>query len=168
MSSSIPLHHWYSSCFLLVWNSKKNQSVRILHTGSCPQSLVFESLDRARDLSVLHVQRLKSTDRPIRFSSRSVETKSTRMNSTGKTPKPSSQVKISTKFNTRPTMTKEKNSSTHRKNNVVAQKENFNTKTEEAKKKNLDETRAELEQKNEIVTEENQVSFGKFYSIVTI
>ncbi|CAF2710465.1 unnamed protein product [Rotaria sp. Silwood2] len=56
-SSIIPFHHWYSSCLLLVWTpssiSSKDSSVRILYTGACPQTLVFEALNRARHLEFL-------------------------------------------------------------------------------------------------------------------
>ncbi|CAF1224769.1 unnamed protein product [Rotaria magnacalcarata] len=58
-SSIIPLHHWYSSCLLLVWTpsskSGKDTLVRILYTGACPQTLVFEALNRVRHLEILHV-----------------------------------------------------------------------------------------------------------------
>lgn len=54
----IPLHHWYSSCSLLVWTptskSSKEPLVRILYTGACPQTLVFEALARGRHLEFLH------------------------------------------------------------------------------------------------------------------
>ncbi|CAF0725790.1 unnamed protein product [Adineta steineri] len=57
-SSMIPLHHWYSSCSLLVWTptskSSKDTIVRILYTGACPQTLVFEALNRVRHLEFLH------------------------------------------------------------------------------------------------------------------
>ncbi|CAF3466823.1 unnamed protein product [Rotaria socialis] len=56
--SIIPHHHWYSSCALLVWTptakSSKDSLVRILYTGACPQTLVFEALARARHLEFLH------------------------------------------------------------------------------------------------------------------
>ncbi|UJR13645.1 hypothetical protein I4U23_000657 [Adineta vaga] len=56
--SIIPLHHWYSSCNLLVWTptskSSKDTLVRILYTGVCPQTLVFEALARGRHLEFLH------------------------------------------------------------------------------------------------------------------
>ncbi|CAF3324183.1 unnamed protein product [Rotaria sp. Silwood1] len=56
--SIIPFHHWYSSCLLLVWTpsslSSKNNSVRILYTGACPQTLVFEALNKVRHLEFLH------------------------------------------------------------------------------------------------------------------
>ncbi|CAF1454047.1 unnamed protein product [Adineta steineri] len=56
--SIIPLHHWYSSCTLLVWTptskSTKDNLVRILYTGACPQTLVFEALARGRHLEFLH------------------------------------------------------------------------------------------------------------------
>ncbi|CAF3328543.1 unnamed protein product [Rotaria sp. Silwood2] len=56
--SIIPLHHWYSSCTLLVWTptskSTKDSLVRILYTGACPQTLVFEALARVRHLDLLH------------------------------------------------------------------------------------------------------------------
>jgi len=61
-SSIIPLHHWYSSCSLLVWTptskSSKDSLVRILYTGACPQTLVFEALDRVRHLEFLHESQL--------------------------------------------------------------------------------------------------------------
>jgi hypothetical protein len=57
-SSIIPLHHWYSSCSLLVWTpsskSSKDSLVRILYTGACPQTLVFEALGKVRHLEFLH------------------------------------------------------------------------------------------------------------------
>ncbi|CAF3956830.1 unnamed protein product [Rotaria sordida] len=56
--SIIPLHHWYSSCTLLVWTptskSNKDSLVRILYTGACPQTLVFEALTRVRHSDILH------------------------------------------------------------------------------------------------------------------
>lgn len=52
------MHHWYSSCSLLVWTptskSSKESLVRILYTGACPQTLVFEALNRGRNLDFLH------------------------------------------------------------------------------------------------------------------
>ncbi|CAF0751034.1 unnamed protein product [Rotaria sordida] len=57
-SSIIPFHHWYSSCLLLVWTpssiSSKDSLVRILYTGACPQTLVFEALNKVRHLEFLH------------------------------------------------------------------------------------------------------------------
>lgn len=65
----IPLDHWYSSCSLLVWTpsskSKKNQLVRILYTGVCPQTLIFEALARVQHLPFLHdFQHQTQTMRP--------------------------------------------------------------------------------------------------------
>ncbi len=66
-SSIIPLHHWYSSCSLLVWTpsskSNKDNLVRILYTGACPQTLVFEALERVRHLEFLHASQSQQTVR---------------------------------------------------------------------------------------------------------
>jgi hypothetical protein len=76
-SSIIPLHHWYSSCSLLVWTptaqSNKDSLVRILYTGACPQTLVFEALSRVRHLEFLHEsqKQLQQTSRTADIKTRS-------------------------------------------------------------------------------------------------
>ncbi|CAF0750388.1 unnamed protein product [Adineta ricciae] len=70
--SVIPHHHWYSSCLLLVWTptakSNKDSLVRILITGACPQTLVFEALDRVRHLDFLHASQQQQPRRSISHS----------------------------------------------------------------------------------------------------
>ncbi|CAF3782004.1 unnamed protein product [Rotaria sp. Silwood1] len=86
-SSIIPLHHWYSSCTLLVWTptskSSKDSLVRILYTGACPQTLVFEALARVRHLDLLHESQQHQT---IRASSMKTTISSTNSNINIKNP----------------------------------------------------------------------------------
>ncbi|CAF1554497.1 unnamed protein product [Adineta ricciae] len=78
----IPLHHWYSSCTLLVWTptskSSKDTLVRILYTGVCPQTLVFEALARGRHLEFLHesqITRISGNAKPTGSTNTSASSK---------------------------------------------------------------------------------------------
>ena len=91
----IPLHHWYSSCSLLVWTptgkSSKDTLVRILYTGACPQTLVFEALTRARHLDVLHEVPQQATARVSSTTKTSTSAHNlSKINSTVQKVKPSS------------------------------------------------------------------------------
>ncbi|CAF3340728.1 unnamed protein product [Rotaria sp. Silwood1] len=82
--SIIPFHHWYSSCLLLVWTpsslSSKNNSVRILYTGACPQTLVFEALNKVRHLEFLHEPQQQRQQQQKTHTSNIKTTLSTNMN----------------------------------------------------------------------------------------